>query len=325
MSQITISPIKGKLFGATVTDITLCDLRDSEFDIVNAAFLKYGFLVFPKQFLKGGENIEFAERFGELEFGATPFSNQTIKEDGSRGEIFEPNSERMQKNVGNEGWHTDSTYKPVSSKCGILSAVAVPEEGGQTDLADMRSGYSALDTDTKKRIDNLSAYHSTTFSQANDIAHFPSLDEETIYHRQAYLRSLVKTHPETGVRNLFIGRHAFGIPGLERQASRRLLKYLLNFVVSDDSRTYRHEWQVGDTVIWDNRALLHRARPYDYSHEPRVLIASRVAGDPATELAYYPSAPEAQAGREVLIAELELLRKEIAGKRFAGLSSQNGA
>lgn len=320
MSPITISSIKGKLFGATVDDITLCDLRDSEFDIVNSALLKYGFLVFPKQFLKVGENIEFAERFGELEFGASPFSNQAIKEDGSRGEIYDPNSERMQKNVGNEGWHTDSTYKPISSKCGILSAVVVPEEGGQTDFADMRAGYAALDTDTKKRINNLSAYHSTTFSQANDIAHFPSLDEETIYHKQAYLRPLVKTHPETGVKNLFIGRHAFGIPGLERQESRRLLKYLLDFVISDDSRTYRHEWQVGDTVIWDNRALLHRARPYDYS-QPRVLIASRVAGDPTTELAYYPSAPEAQAGREVLTTELELLHQEISGKRFAGLSA----
>jgi len=195
----------------------------------------------------------------------------------------------------------------------MLSALAVPDEGGQTELADMRAGYAALDQPTKKRIESLSAYHSTQVSQANDNGYFPPERADTIFHGEAYLRSLVKTHPETAVKNLFIGRHAFGIPELPRQESRELLKGLVNFVVSDASRVYSHEWQVGDTIIWDNRALLHRARPYDY-RQARVLIGTRVAGDPATELAHYPTDPEA--GREAVAAELALLRKENAGKGF---------
>ena len=144
---------------------------------------------------------------------------------------------------------------------------------------------------------------------------FPPQEEDGIYHGQAYLRPLVKTHPETGVKNLFIGRHAFGIPGLTRTESRELLQSLLDFAVSDPSRVYTHKWRVGDTLLWDNRALLHRAKPYDY-RKARVMIATRVAGDVATELAYYPSDPEAQAGREALAAELAILRKETVGKRY---------
>lgn len=315
MSQITVTPIKDKVFGAVVTDISLRNLGEAEFETVKAALLKYGFLIFPEQFLTDDENIAFGERFGELEFGAAPMANQEKHEDGSYGEIFELRTQPMRTNVGNEAWHTDSTYKPVSSKCAMLSAVTVPDEGGQTELADMRAGYAALDEATRERIESLSAYHSTQYSQANDVADFPPQRADTIYHGEAYLRPLVKTHPQTGVKNLFVGRHAFGIPGLGRQESRELLKYLVDFVVSDESRVYRHEWKVGDTMIWDNRALLHRARPYDYG-KARVLTGTRVAGDPATELAYYPTDPEAQAGREVLAAELELLRTETAGKMF---------
>lgn len=319
MNRIVITPIDKKVFGAVVTDVSLSHLSDSEFSQIKTAFLKFGFLVFPGQFLNDEQNINFGKRFGELEFGALPIANQRKHKDGGYGEIFELNSQRMRTNVGNEAWHTDSTYWPISSKCAMLSAVTVPEQDGETELADMRAGYAALDQATKDRIENLSAYHSTQYSQANDVGDFPPQAEGTIYHGEAYLRPLVKTHPETGVKNLFVGRHAFGIPGLDRQESRDLLKYLVNFVISDESRTYTHCWRAGDTMIWDNRALLHRARPYDYS-QARVLTATRIAGDPVTELSYYPGAPEAQAGRDALAAELALLREE-TGDRMYGAST----
>ena len=315
MRQISITPIANKVFGAVVTNVKLKHLREAEFSEIKTAFLKFGFLVFPDQFLTDEASIHFGERFGELEFGANSFANQQKHEDGSYGEILDLNTQRMRTNVGNEFWHTDSTYKPVSSKCAILSAVAVTEEGGETELVDMRASYAALDEATKARIRDLNAYHSTQYSQANDVGDFPPQEEDGIYHGQAYLRPLVKIHPETGVKNLFIGRHAFGIPGLTRTESRELLQSLLDFAVSDPSRVYTHKWRVGDTLLWDNRALLHRAKPYDY-RKARVMIATRVAGDVATELAYYPSDPEAQAGREALAAELAILRKETVGKRY---------
>jgi alpha-ketoglutarate-dependent taurine dioxygenase len=309
------------VFGAVVTNIRLAELSDSEFDIIKDAFLTYGFLVFPGQFLSDEENITFGKRFGDLEFGALPIANQVKNKDGTYGEIISMNTQRMRTNVGNEAWHTDSTYRPISSKCAMLSAVTVPDEGGDTELADMRAGYAALDQATKDRIEHLSAYHSTQYSQANDVGDFPPQAQDTIYHGEAYLRPLVKIHPQTGLKNLFVGRHAFGIPGLARDESRELLRSLVEFVISDHSRTYVHQWNTGDTLIWDNRALLHRARPYDYS-KARVLTATRIAGDPEAELAYYPTDPRAQSGRDALAAELEQLRHETQDRMFGGTTAQ---
>ena len=317
---MNITPVKKKPFGAVVTDIELSDLNDETFSLIQAALLKYGFLLFPTQFLSDQENIEFGQRFGELEFGASPMSNQEKLAEGHYEKIFSIESQRMRTNVGNEAWHTDSTYKPISSKCAMLSAVTVPTEGGETELADMRAGYAALDQAMRDHIENLSAYHSTQYSQANDLGDFPPQDTDSIYHGEAYLRPLVKVHPETGIENLFVGRHAFGIPGLTRIESRQLLKELLEFVVSDPSRVFSHKWQPGDTLLWDNRALLHRARSYDYG-SARVLTGTRVAGDPKTELAYYPSDPEAQAGRGALIAELDILRRETKDRRYGATTA----
>ena len=304
---LTIKPIEGKVFGAIVTGVSLVDMDDKTFKTLYQAFLEYGFLVLPEQFLSEQQNIEFGKRFGELEFGALPLANQHRDDDGSFSTLVKLDSQRMRTNRGNEAWHTDSTYWPVSSKCAMLSALKVPNVGGQTELADMRAGYASLPIDLQEQIESLSAYHSTEFSQANDLGDFPERDKNSIYHGEAYLRPLVRVHPETGVKNLFIGRHAFGIPGLSRQRSRELLAQLLEHVVDEPTRVYQHQWREGDLLVWDNRALLHRARPYDYS-EPRVLIGTRVKGDEASELAYYPDDPRAQLGREALSVELHAQR-----------------
>ncbi len=320
MSDLTITPVEGKTFGAVVTGVKLAQLSDATFERVHAAFLEHGFLVFPGQFLSEQDSVAFGQRFGELEFGGIPMSNQRRITEGSYGEIFDLQTQLMRTNIGNEAWHTDSTYKPISSKCAMLSAVTVPDEGGETELADARAAYAALDEETKRKIAHLSAYHSTQYSQANDIGDFPVQSEKSVYHGEAYLRPLVKVHPETGVKNLFVGRHAFGIPGLSRAESRALLKSLVEFIVSDPTRVYVHHWRPGDTLLWDNRALLHRARPYDYG-KPRVLIGTRVAGDPASELAYYPTDPEAEAGRQALSAELKLLREETQDRMFGATTA----
>ena len=315
MAEVSITPIPNKVFGAKVTGIRLAQLDDAGFGEIHQAFLKYGFLIFPDQHLTDQQNIDFGARFGQLEFGAMPMANQERLENGGWDEVIPMTTQRMRTNVGNEAWHTDSTYMPITSKCAMLSAVTVPVTGGQTELADMRAGYAALDPTTRETIANLAAYHSTQYSQANDVGDFPETKEGTIYHGEAYLRPLVKIHPETGVPNLFVGRHAFGIPGLDRQSSRALLQNLVDSVVSDPTRVYTHQWRAGETMIWDNRCLLHRARPYDYS-QPRVLIGTRIAGDEDSELAYYPSDPQAEAGRLALQEELAALWDERHNKMF---------
>ena len=148
-------------------------------------------MLFPDQHINEEESIEFGRRFGELEFGGAPMANQK-HEDGTFGKIYDLQSQLMRTNVGNEAWHTDSTYKPIASKVAMLSAVVVPEEGGQTELADLRSGYESLDEQTKELISGLSAFHSTNFSQANDLGDFPDTNGEglygEVYHGEAYLR-----------------------------------------------------------------------------------------------------------------------------------------
>ena len=300
-------------------------IRDSdEFSDLHAAFLEHGFLLFPDHHLDEESSIAFGKRFGDLEFGGAPMANQKKHEDGSFGKIYDLQSQLMRTNVGNEAWHTDSTYKPIASRVAMLSAVIVPDEGGQTELADLRSGYEALDDATKEIVAGLSAFHSTNFSQANDLGDFPDTNGDglygEVYHGEAYLRPMVKIHPETGKPNLFVGRHAFGIPGLNREESRKLIRSLIEHVVGDDSRVYSHNWVVGDTLLWDNRRALHRARPYDYS-KPRYLIGTRVAGDPASELAYYPEDPEAEAGRKALIEELEFLREETKDQMYGATTA----
>ena len=209
---------------------------------------------------------------------AVPISNQ--KPDGG---VLKPDDARFKSLRGNEGWHCDSTYMPLAAKAGVLSAIVVPPEGGETELADMCAAYDALDDAMKTRIADLSAHHSLYQSQAR-MGHIVETGTSYGYHTKgAPLRPLVKTHPVTGRKALYTGRHAYRIPGLDDSEAETLLDDLLEFACQSP-RTYKHSWTPGDLMIWDNRCILHRARPYDFN-QPRVMQATRIAGDPASELA----------------------------------------
>jgi alpha-ketoglutarate-dependent taurine dioxygenase len=287
MDQCRIDPIPATL-GAVVTGVRLASLSDREWEAIEAAFHEHALLVFPDQHLDADEQVAFGLRFGELEHiigdtGIVAISNQ--RPDGS---LLEEDNAVMQIMIGNEGWHTDSSYMPLAAKASMLSAQVVPPSGGQTAWADMRAAYQALDEETRERIAVLSAKHSLKYSQAR-IGHTdPGEVSYGFQDGDPPLRPLVKIHPITGRPSLFIGRHAFGIPGLSSEESEQLLQELLDFACQAP-RTYEHDWQPGDIAVWDNRCLLHRARPYDHS-EPRVMKHTRIAGEQATEWA--PSLPE---------------------------------
>lgn len=184
---------------------------------------------------------------------------------------------------GNEGWHHDSTYMPLQAKGAVFSAEIVPSEGAATGWADMRAAYDALDDETRRLVDGLAAHHSYYFSQGR-MGHEVAPGTTYGFHDDgAPLRPLVKVHPVTGRRSLFIGRHAHAIPGMTEEESLALLDQLHDQACRRP-RTWEHRWAPGDVVVWDNRCVLHRARPYDRS-QPRVMQHTRVAGDPRTELA----------------------------------------
>jgi alpha-ketoglutarate-dependent taurine dioxygenase len=269
--------------GAVVSDIRLAELTDAEWTEIERTFHDHAVLVFPGQQLTSAEQISFAERFGSIEVLVDGYDAVPISTVDRTGEVMAPDHPVMQVVRGNQGWHTDSTYMPVSAKASVLSARVVPAVGGETEWADMRAAYEALDDVTRERISGLRAYHSIVYSQAK--AGFTStmgygMDEPP------QLRPLVKVHPVTARPALFIGRHAHAIPGLDPEESDRLLAQLLDDACRPP-RVHRHRWQSGDVVVWDNRCVLHRACEWDLS-QPRVMVHTRVAGDPATESAIAP-------------------------------------
>ena len=289
---ITVTPTDATL-GAVVTDVDLAQLDDATWEEIHAAFLTYGVLIFPGQNLTEEAQGAFALRFGNIEKlnpkqdkPTVQFSNQ--KPDGTTAQPSDPGYPLMR---GNEGWHTDSTYMPLAAKAAMLMALVVPPEGGETEFADMRAAYDALSPQMQEKLEGLSAHHSLYHSQSK-AGYVHKTDHLYGFHdKGAPRRRVIKTHPETGRKSIYTGRHAYGIVGMAPEESEALLDALMEDACQPP-RTYRHSWQVGDLVVWDNRCLMHRARPYDTGH-PRVLRASRIAGEPETELA--PTYPDPRA------------------------------
>ena len=271
-----VEPLKDTTFGAVVTGLKLAEIDEATFAELYRNWLDYALLVFPGQHLSNAEQVAFAKRFGTPEFELAPISN--VRPDGTVRP--EDNADDVIKVLkGNMGWHCDPTYMPVQAKGAVFTCHVAPGEGGETGWADMRAAYDALDPTMKARIAPLSARHSLRYSQGKvglgDYKGYGMTETE------APLRPLVKTHPETERRCLMVGRHAHAVTGLEADESERLLDELAAFACQPP-RTYHHRWAPGDAVVWDNRALMHRACPWDMT-EPRVMWHSRIAGDPVSE------------------------------------------
>ena len=296
MNALEIEPAAATL-GAIITGVNLKVLPGSQWSTIETALNEHAVLVFPGQHLTDAEQTSFGLRFGEIAIDASYFSN--VLPDGSlRG----PNDAMMTTLRGNEDWHTDSSFMPISAKVSILSALQVPDGGGQTEWADMRAAYDALDDEMRSRIAGLKAYHSVLHAQSrlgqspeetgrvlaaltarpgDDNKESGTSDDVPSHTINPPLRPLVKVHPVTAQPSLFLGRHAYGIPGLTDQDSEELLDNLVDFACQSP-RVFQHQWEPGDVAVWDNRCVLHRVRPWNPT-ESRVMLHTRVAGDPASE------------------------------------------
>ena len=293
---MTVTPVDATL-GAVVTDVDVANITDEAWAEIHAAFLEYGVLVFPAQNLDAQSQGAFALRFGEVEQlspkqkGATiDFTN--IKADGS---LANPEEQAYKLMKGNEGWHTDSTYMPLASKAAMLYALVVPPEGGETEFADMRAAWDALDKVRQAQLEKLSAYHSLYYSQSQIGFTHPPHQLPGLHHPAAPQPPTPKIQHETGRKSIYTGRHAHDIPGMSKEESKALLDKLMEEACRPP-RVYKHTWTPGDLVVWDNRCLMHRARPFDMRF-PRMLRASRISGDPKTELAPTVADPRADGYR----------------------------
>jgi alpha-ketoglutarate-dependent taurine dioxygenase len=273
-------------FGAVVTGARVAGLDEPGFAALYAAWLDYGLLILPGQFLTRAEQVAFARRFGPPEFEIAPISN--VRADGT---VRPPEADDDVLKIlrGNMGWHQDSTYMPVQAKGAVFSCEVAPSAGGETGFADMAAAWDALGADEQARLEGLSAAHSLAVSQGKlGHAHAPgsAYSGYGFHGGEAPRRPLVKVHPETGRKCLAIGRHAYGVSGpagasLDEAESARFLEGLVA-AACQPPRVWTHAWAPGDAVVWDNRRLLHRAMPWDM-REPRVMWHSRIAGDAATE------------------------------------------
>jgi alpha-ketoglutarate-dependent 2,4-dichlorophenoxyacetate dioxygenase len=280
---ILVTPVQGD-FVARLTGVDLSrPLDEGDFGQVRDAFHRYGVVVFPEQALTDDEQIAFSERFGPLEVSLRKdrqrrIDNPRISDISNVDEkdrVFDPDDERAIYNAGNRLWHSDSSFKRVPAMASLLSGREVPPEGGETEYADLRGAWDALPADRQRGLPSLVAEHSFVYSRG-----LIGYDQFTDAERAAVPpvpQAVVRTHPATGRKSLYLGSHASHILGRPVEEGRTLLRELLEFATQPQF-VYRHVWRQHDLVMWDNRCALHRGRPWDERRYRRVMHRTTVAG-----------------------------------------------
>jgi alpha-ketoglutarate-dependent 2,4-dichlorophenoxyacetate dioxygenase len=280
----------GQVFAGEVSGVDLRKpLSPDEVAAIEAGMDRYAVLVFHDQLITDEQQMAFSKNFGPLEdarggnitkdadrrlqVGMNDVSNL-----GKTGQVMERDSRQRLFNLGNMLWHSDSSFRPIPAKYSILSARVVNPIGGNTEWADMRAGYDTLDADTKALVEDMICEHSLMYSRGS-LGMVEYSEEERAMFRPVRQR-LVRTHPVSGRKSLYLSSHAGTILGMPMPEARLLLREL-NEHATQPKFVYAHQWKVGDLVMWDNRQVMHRVRRYDDAY-PRDMRRTTVAGDAPT-------------------------------------------
>ena len=276
-----------------VGEVSGLDLRqpltEEEAREIEAAMDKYAVLVFRGQDITDEQQMAFALNFGERENPRG--GNVTKKEDhrldsplndvsnlGKDGKPLPRDHRTHLFNLGNCLWHSDSSFRVVPAKFSLLSARVVNPKGGNTEFADMRAAYDALDEQTKAEIEDLICEHSLMYSRGS--LGFVDYSEEEKQMFKPVRQRLVRTHPAHGRKSLYLSSHAGAILGMSVPEARLLLRDLTEHATQPEF-VHVHKWTVHDLVMWDNRQTMHRVRRYDQS-QPRDMRRATVAGTEPT-------------------------------------------
>ena len=294
--DLAIQPI-GDEFAGEVGGIDCREPLSSEtVAAIEASMDHYAVLVYPGQELIDEEQLAFTLHFGDIEKkgqggfkghihfrsdeqarplarGIGDFSNV----DGA-GTPLPPETRAYQFKLADRLWHSDSSFRAIPAKYSLLSCRAAPSWGGNTEFADMRAAYDALDERTRREVEDLVCHHSQIHSrEAVGFADMTEADREAF---GPVRQRLVRRHPVTGRKSLFLSAHAGAIEGWSIPDSRMFLRDLVEFA-TQPRFVYSHAWQPRDLVVWDNRVTMHRGRRFDPG-EARDVRQTRLAGDVVT-------------------------------------------
>ncbi|WP_439612121.1 TauD/TfdA dioxygenase family protein [Reyranella sp.] len=267
---VTITPLT-PVFAGEVGPIDLRQVHDRDsLEAIRAGMDKYAVLVFRDQRFTNEEQLDFAQRFdGTLHartsssaIGNNRFGNEAIADVSNvdkDGNIRDASNRMRASSVGNRLWHTDASFVDPPGRYSMLSARVVPSVRADTEFADMRAAYDALDEETRASLEGLRVYHTIVYSR--HVLGFDFNDDEKEKLKGA-VHPLVRTIPTSGRRALYLASHAEHIVDMPVPEGRLLLRDLSDHATQREF-TYRHIWQPHDFVIWDNRCTMHRARPFD--------------------------------------------------------------
>jgi len=267
---ITVCPVTPS-FAAEIGDADLSRPLDAaDVTAIKDAFAKYSVLIFPDQHLSQDQHLDFARYFGPLETTIAlyrkdaklrvPAEFADVSNLDPENQVWGKDSRQRMFQLGNRLWHTDSSFKRVPALASLLYARSIPPVGGHTEFADERAAYDALPEEMKRRLDSLVAEHSIFNSRAR--LGFNSFSDEERAGLPPVPQVLVRTHPESGRKSLYLASHAGRIFGMGEQEGRALIDQLVAHATQPQF-VYTHRWRVHDLVIWDNRCTMHRGVDFD--------------------------------------------------------------
>ncbi|HEX3413660.1 MAG TPA: TauD/TfdA family dioxygenase [Stellaceae bacterium] len=278
---IQVFPLHPTL-GAEVREVDLTRALTPEiFAEIEAAFNLHGILVFPEQRVTDEQQLAFSQLFGPLEVNPNyAGAKMRLRPDiadisnlDAEGRVLARDDRRNLFNLGNQLWHTDSSFKRIPAKCSLLSARELPSSGGETEFADLRAAWDALPEARKRLLDGLVVEHSI-FRSRSQIG-FADFNDEIFKQLPPVPQALVRHHPASGRTSLYLASHASHIIGWPVEEGRALIEAMIAFSTQPQF-VYQHRWTVGDLVVWDNRCTMHCGRSYDDTQR-RVLHRTTVS------------------------------------------------
>ena len=271
MMSITTRQV-GPCFAAEVEGVDMTKpLSQEQVAAIHAGMDRHAVLVFHDQHITDEQQLAFTRSLGEIEHAIgtglraaedqrLPTTFADVSNLDKDNKVFARDDRPRLFGLGNRLWHSDSSFKVTPAKYSLLHARSIPSKGGNTEFADMRAAYDALDAETRAEIEGLICEHSQLYSRS--ILGFTDFTEEERERFKPVRQCLVRTHPVTKRRSLYLSSHAGGITDWPVPEARAFLRDL-NEHATQRKFVYSHEWKQWDLVMWDNRATMHRARPFD--------------------------------------------------------------